>query len=301
MPSTNLTFPDRNAHRAWLATQAALPAGFRVGCTRFDFMPREAPKPAKMTLTLIALEKPTADFAAAFTRNAFPGAPVIVGRKRLREPTLGAILVNNQVFDRVNTTAAVWLGTTLECAQCHDHKYDPFTQKEYYRLFAYFNSTAVEADRANPNVPGSIRFLGPYLTLPDRGPNPERDRLAAELRRLDGELAARRKALTAGLDEWADDAAASLGKAGQVHVLEVADYGTMSVIEAIRVSRRHGLHHAPVVALIFPVLHASHGIGFGVGLVHYALSPDWDETPPPPRDAFATPAAIPERLRRVMN
>ena len=97
MPSTNLSFPDRNAHRAWLASQAALPAGFRVGSSRFEFMPVEAPKPAKMTLTIIALEKPTADFAAVFTKNAFPGAPIIVGRKRLNEPTLGAIVVNNKI------------------------------------------------------------------------------------------------------------------------------------------------------------------------------------------------------------
>ena len=60
-------------------------------------MPKEAPKPAKMTLTLIALEQPTASFAAMFTRNAFPGAPVIVGRRRLPEPSLGAIVVNNKV------------------------------------------------------------------------------------------------------------------------------------------------------------------------------------------------------------
>ncbi|MGC4072448.1 MAG: bifunctional ornithine acetyltransferase/N-acetylglutamate synthase [Nibricoccus sp.] len=97
MPSTSLTFSSRDAHRAWLASQAALPAGFRVGTTRFEFMPREAPKPAKMTLTLIALDKPTADFAAMFTRNAFPGAPIIVGRKRLDEPALGAIIVNNKI------------------------------------------------------------------------------------------------------------------------------------------------------------------------------------------------------------
>jgi glutamate N-acetyltransferase/amino-acid N-acetyltransferase len=97
VPSTNLTFANRDAHRAWLASQAALPAGFRVGCTRFDFMPKEAPKPARMTLTLIALEQPTAAFAAMFTRNAFPGAPVLVGRKRLAEPTLGAIIINNKI------------------------------------------------------------------------------------------------------------------------------------------------------------------------------------------------------------
>jgi glutamate N-acetyltransferase / amino-acid N-acetyltransferase len=97
VPSTNLTFASRAAHRAWLAAEGALPAGFRVGTVRFDFVPREAPKPAKMTLTLIALDRPTPDYAAVFTRNAFPGAPVIVGRQRLGAATLGAIIVNNKI------------------------------------------------------------------------------------------------------------------------------------------------------------------------------------------------------------
>ncbi len=44
------------------------------------------------------------------------------------------------VVDRVDTTATVWLGLTLGCARCHDHKFDPVTQKEFYRLFAYFNN-----------------------------------------------------------------------------------------------------------------------------------------------------------------
>src|SRR5262249_31750881 len=46
------------------------------------------------------------------------------------------------VVDRVNTTMQVWMGTTFACAQCHNHKYDPFTQKEYYQLFSIFNNTA---------------------------------------------------------------------------------------------------------------------------------------------------------------
>jgi hypothetical protein len=71
----------------------------------------------------------------------------------------------NQIFDRVNTTGAVWLGATLECAQCHDHKYDPFSQEDYYRLAAYFNSTEAEAERANPKVPSSIKFVGPSMKL----------------------------------------------------------------------------------------------------------------------------------------
>jgi glutamate N-acetyltransferase/amino-acid N-acetyltransferase len=97
VPSTNLIFENRAAHRAWLAAAAALPAGFRVGSSCFEFMPKEAPKPAKMTLTLITLDEPTVSFAAMFTRNAFPGAPILVGRKRLAEPTLGAVIINNKI------------------------------------------------------------------------------------------------------------------------------------------------------------------------------------------------------------
>ena len=47
----------------------------------------------------------------------------------------------NAVHDRVATTGAVWLGTTTECARCHDHKFDPVTTRDYYRLFAFFDST----------------------------------------------------------------------------------------------------------------------------------------------------------------
>jgi len=68
------------------------------------------------------------------------------------------------VVDRVNTTGTVWLGTTIECAQCHDHKYDPVSQREYYGLFALFNSTRVEIQAT-----GSRReFGGAMVELPRR-------------------------------------------------------------------------------------------------------------------------------------
>jgi hypothetical protein len=50
------------------------------------------------------------------------------------------------VIDRVNTTLSTWMGTTMACAQCHDHKYDPLSQREYFQLYAILNNTA-DADR----------------------------------------------------------------------------------------------------------------------------------------------------------
>ena len=55
---------------------------------------------------------------------------------------------NAAVVDRVNTTMAVWMGTSIACAQCHHHKYDPFSQKEYFELFAILNNSE-DADRSD--------------------------------------------------------------------------------------------------------------------------------------------------------
>ena len=63
-----------------------------------------------------------------------------------------------QVVNRTNTVGTVWLGLTVGCAQCHDHKYDPLSQREYYQLFSFFNDLE-EVDIDAP-VPGE---RGPYL------------------------------------------------------------------------------------------------------------------------------------------
>ncbi len=86
----------------------------------------------------------------------------------------------NAVLDRVNTTATVWLGTTLACAQCHHHKYDPFTMTDYYRLFAYFNSTEEETAKGEQ---AAREFIGPKLTLPADA------KTAARLKELQAERA----------------------------------------------------------------------------------------------------------------
>ena len=61
------------------------------------------------------------------------------------------------VVDRVNTTGAVWLGLTVGCAQCHTHKYDPITQREYYQLFAFLNN-ADEPTLSFPNTEQARRL-----------------------------------------------------------------------------------------------------------------------------------------------
>jgi hypothetical protein len=106
------------------------------------------------------------------------------------------------VKDRANTTAQVWMGLTMGCAQCHTHKYDPITQREYYRFFAFFNQTE---DNDQPDE-------RPTLALPTREQREKMDRLKAEISRLEQqrkvvtpkfaeELAAWEKAQAQGI-EW---------------------------------------------------------------------------------------------------
>jgi len=77
------------------------------------------------------------------------------------------------VVDRVETTSTVWLGLTMGCARCHDHKYDPITQKEFYRFFAYFNNIP-EKGRANKY--GNSPPLVPAPTPPQEARLRELDR-----------------------------------------------------------------------------------------------------------------------------
>jgi uncharacterized membrane protein len=72
--------------------------------------------------------------------------------------------------DRVNTTATVWLGSTLACAQCHDHKYDPFSQRDYFQLYAFFNQTTDESRMIKGSL---IEDISARLTIP----RPDEERL----------------------------------------------------------------------------------------------------------------------------
>lgn len=106
----------------------------------------------------------------------------------------------NQVVDRVNTTATVFLGTTLECAQCHDHKYDPFSQKDYYRFFAYFNNTPLEVKQT---AGVTWDFYGPKMDLPlDQNQKQELTDLNEKLRKLRLKRAKVATELDSPFEDW---------------------------------------------------------------------------------------------------
>ncbi len=132
----------------------------------------------------------------------------------------------NQVHDRVNTVGMIWLGATLECAQCHDHKYDPFSMREYYELFAFFNHTALEADRAKANTPGSIAFRGPEMPISSPAQESERAAIAARLAEVEKKIAA--LAETAGpTPEWEAALVKQAAEAAVEHPLEIAHFESL--------------------------------------------------------------------------
>ncbi|MFK5920756.1 MAG: DUF1553 domain-containing protein [Verrucomicrobiota bacterium] len=108
----------------------------------------------------------------------------------------------NQVIDRVNTTGTVWLGTTLACVQCHDHKYDPFSMKDYYGIFSFFNNTPLEVE--NPSGKGvSFSFYGPKMELPvAESITKKKGQLQARIKDLDKQRLNFRADKNAGRQAW---------------------------------------------------------------------------------------------------
>ena len=105
----------------------------------------------------------TLQMAADLLENPTPGQLAALGfhRNTLRNREGGTIFDQSrfeETLDRANTVATTWLALTVECAQCHDHKYDPITQKDFYSLYAYFDN--VEDVHIDAPLPGE---MGPYL------------------------------------------------------------------------------------------------------------------------------------------
>jgi len=101
------------------------------------------------------------------------------------------------VVDRVRTTSQAFLGLTVGCAQCHDHKYDPISQREYYELFAYFNTIT---DRGNDGN-GGVNSV-PYIPVLSYEQEQERLALEAQVEERTAALLAPDAKLDAAQREW---------------------------------------------------------------------------------------------------
>lgn len=133
------------------------------------------------------LENPTTEqvLATAFHRNTMTNTE---GGTDDEEWRVAA------VKDRAETTAQVWMGLTLGCAECHSHKFDPITNEEYYRFFAHFNQTA---DRDLPSD-------APRLRTPSRDQQARLDEMRKEIDALEAELQAPSEARAARQRAWED-------------------------------------------------------------------------------------------------
>jgi hypothetical protein len=95
-----------------------------------------------------------------------------------------------RTVDRANTTGVVWLGLTVGCCQCHDHKYDPLSQKDYYRLYAFFDSCdePTMPIGGKPNIEVTIAKLQQmeFWLQKNGGSREDIDRIRAEIKKVQG-------------------------------------------------------------------------------------------------------------------
>lgn len=113
------------------------------------------------------------------------------------------------VVDRVNTTMQVWMGLTMACAQCHDHKYDPYSQREYFQLYAIFNQSA-DADRGDNS---------PLLTILSPDEQKRRTQLQTEIAALEKQLLRSDAALDAEQRTWEAGAAKTAKLPGNIKAI----------------------------------------------------------------------------------
>ncbi len=108
------------------------------------------------------------------------------------------------VVDRVNTTATVFLGLTMGCARCHDHKYDPITQRDYYRFFAFFNNVPEKG------LDGQKGNADPMLKVPTAEQKTKLKELTEKIQTAEAALGEMEPSLEKAQQEWEGNALAAV-------------------------------------------------------------------------------------------
>lgn len=126
------------------------------------------------------------------------------------------------VVDRVNTTMSVWMGSTFNCAQCHNHKYDPFTMRDYYRFYALLDQTA-DADRPDET---------PVLKLPTPEQQSEAARLQTAISDAERDYNADTPELAGARAKWEETTIQELANWPFLEILETRSAGGATFIKS---------------------------------------------------------------------
>ncbi|NOY00579.1 MAG: DUF1553 domain-containing protein [Verrucomicrobia bacterium] len=102
-------------------------------------------------------------------------------------------------IDRIKTTSTVWLGLTLGCVQCHDHKYDPITMKDFYQMFSFFNNITEKAETA---VIGAGKEPPPTVQVPSEVQRVEMKVIQQEVSLLEKQLQERKNKTNSEFKAW---------------------------------------------------------------------------------------------------
>ena len=129
------------------------------------------------------------------------------------------------LVDRVGTTATVWLGTTLACAQCHNHKYDPFSQNDYYRMMAFFSNTDYEVRRLGDGT----KFTEASIDVPTPEQEAQRKVLQSEIDALTAKLETQTPALDRAQRLWEAAARGEAAARWRVLTPDVLDGGEVTL------------------------------------------------------------------------
>ena len=108
------------------------------------------------------------------------------------------------IIDRVETTSFTWLGLTLNCCRCHDHKFDPFTQRDFYSMFAFYNNVPESGTLDNSNRSGGNS--DPVISMPSQEQNVQLAKLETDVKVVEQQLADASKQLPSLLAEWENKA-----------------------------------------------------------------------------------------------